>query len=112
MSMNRLKFDIVIKNGRIMDGSGNPWYHADVGIKGGRITEINDLGNAVASRVIDAEGMIIAPGFIDIHSHSDYPVLIEPEVHSKIRQGVTTEVIGNCGSSAAPMNKVISGNNG
>ncbi|MCK5669947.1 amidohydrolase family protein, partial [Candidatus Bathyarchaeota archaeon] len=70
--------------------------------------EINDLGNAVASRVIDAEGMIVAPGFIDIHSHSDYPVLIEPEVHSKIRQGVTTEVIGNCGSSAAPMNKGLS----
>ena len=106
--MNQLKFDIIIKNGRVMDGSGNPWYHADVGIKGGRITEINDLGNTVASRIIDAEGMIVAPGFIDIHSHSDYPVLIEPEVHSKIRQGVTTEVIGNCGSSAAPMNKGLS----
>lgn len=108
MFMNQLKFDIIIKNGRIMDGSGNPWYHSDVGIKGGRIKAINNLNNAVAGRVIDAEGMIVAPGFIDIHSHSDYPVLIEPEVHSKIRQGVTTEVIGNCGSSAAPMNQSLS----
>ncbi|MCJ7732047.1 D-aminoacylase [Candidatus Bathyarchaeota archaeon] len=98
-------FDLIIRNGRVMDGSGNPWYHADVGITGDRITIIGDLEEASADRVIDADGMIVAPGIIDIHSHSDYPILIEPEGQSKIRQGVTTEVIGNCGSSAAPMNQ-------
>jgi len=102
-----LIFDIIIKNGRVIDGSGNPWYHADVGITNDIITVINNLETAEASRVIDTEGMIVAPGFIDIHSHSDYPILIEPEGHSKIRQGVTTEVIGNCGSSAAPMNQAL-----
>lgn len=100
-----MNFDLIIKNGRIIDGSGNPWYHSDVGITNDRIKTIDYLENEGASRVIDAEGMIVAPGFIDIHSHSDYPILIEPEGHSKIRQGVTTEVIGNCGSSAAPMNQ-------
>ena len=88
-----------------MDGSGNSWYYADVGIKGDRITAISNLEEASADRIIDVKGMIVAPGFIDIHSHSDYPILIEPEGQSKIRQGVTTEVIGNCGSSAAPMNQ-------
>jgi N-acyl-D-amino-acid deacylase len=88
-----------------MDGSGNPWFHADVGIEGNKITAIGNPKDKAARRVIDADGMIVAPGFIDIHSHSDYPILIEPEGHSKIRQGVTTEVIGNCGSSAAPMNQ-------
>ena len=105
--MDYMIFDLIIRNGRVMDGSGNPWYRADVGITGDRITRIGNIGTETAGRVIDANGMIVSPGFIDIHSHSDYPILIEPEGHSKIRQGVTTEVIGNCGSSAAPMNKML-----
>jgi len=97
-------YDILIENGRIIDGTGNPWFKADVGLKGGTIEAIGGLRAAEAKKRIDAEGMVVAPGFIDIHSHSDYNVLIDPRVESKVRQGVTTEVVGNCGSSAAPMN--------
>jgi N-acyl-D-amino-acid deacylase len=99
-----MKFDLIIKNGKIIDGSGNPWYKADMGIVGETIKKIGEIKKFDTEKTIDANSMIIAPGFIDIHSHSDIPVLVDPEVHSKIRQGVTTEVVGNCGSSAAPMN--------
>jgi N-acyl-D-amino-acid deacylase len=97
-----LGYDIVIKNGRVLDGTGNPWYYADIGVEKGKITEIGRLDDA--EKMIDASGHIVAPGFIDIHSHSDLTVLIDPMAQSKIRQGVTTEVIGQCGNSAAPMN--------
>jgi len=94
-------FDIVIKKGKILDGTGNPWYRGDVGIEGDIIKEIGK--NLVGRKTIDAAGHIVAPGFIDIHSHSDMPILIDPMAQSKIRQGVTTEVVGQCGNSAAPM---------
>jgi N-acyl-D-amino-acid deacylase len=97
-------YDVIIENGRVIDGSGNPWFKADVGLRGDVIETIGGLHGASADRRIDASGLVVAPGFIDIHSHSDYNVLIDPRVESKIRQGVTTEVVGNCGSSAAPMN--------
>jgi len=97
-----LGYDIVIKNGRVLDGTGNPWFYADIGVEKGKITEIGLIDDA--EKVIDASGHIVAPGFIDIHSHSDLSVLIDPMAQSKIRQGVTTEVIGQCGNSAAPMN--------
>ncbi|MCW4051362.1 MAG: D-aminoacylase [Candidatus Bathyarchaeota archaeon] len=96
-----MEYDILIKNGRVMDGSGNPWYKADVAVKGDKIEAIGDLSKA--TKVIDAKNNIVAPGFIDIHSHSDMPILIDPRGLSKIHQGVTTEVIGQCGNSAAPM---------
>ncbi len=97
-----MTYDILIEKGKVIDGTGNVWYEADVAIEKGRIAAIGrDLGKA--ERVIDASGHIVSPGFIDIHSHSDLPVLIDPMAHSKIRQGVTTEVIGQCGNSAAPM---------
>ena len=99
-----MNYDILIANGRVIDGAGNPWFKADVGIVGDRIESIGRFYDAVAERRIDAKGLVVAPGFIDIHSHSDYNVLIDPMVQSKIRQGVTTEVVGSCGSSAAPMN--------
>jgi N-acyl-D-amino-acid deacylase len=94
-------FDYVIKNGKILDGSGNPWYHGDIGIKEDTIAEIGK--NLAGEKTIDAKGHVVSPGFIDIHSHSDIPILINPMAQSKIRQGVTTEVIGMCGNSAAPM---------
>ncbi len=102
-----MKYDILIENGCVIDGAGNPWFKADVGVIGGCIEVIRRLGSVNAERRIDAKGLIVAPGFIDIHSHSDYTVLVDPKVESKIRQGVTTEVVGNCGSSAAPMNAEV-----
>jgi len=90
-----LDFDILIVNGRIVDGAGNPWFKADVGISGESISAIGKLHDSGAVRIIDAEGLVVAPGFIDIHGHSSYSVLIDPRVESKIRQGVTTEVSGN-----------------
>ncbi|NQT07678.1 amidohydrolase family protein, partial [Candidatus Bathyarchaeota archaeon] len=97
-----MSFDIIIKNGRIVDGTGNPWYKADVGISSDRVESIGDLSGAGYGRTIDAGGLVVAPGFMDIHSHSDYVTLLDPRVESKIRQGVTTEVGGNCGSSYFP----------
>ncbi|MFW0859172.1 MAG: N-acyl-D-amino-acid deacylase family protein [Dehalococcoidia bacterium] len=95
-------FDIIIKDGQVINGSGAPPVRADVGIKDGRIEAVGIFGGA-AARTIEAAGLIVAPGFIDMHSHSDFPLLVNPRAESKIRQGVTTEVIGNCGSSAAPV---------
>jgi len=96
-------FDIIIKGGQIVDGSGAPPFQADVGIKDGRIEVVGKLGAAEAPETIAAGGFIVAPGFIDMHSHSDFSLLVNPRAESKVRQGVTTEVIGNCGSSAAPV---------
>ena len=100
-------FDILIVNGHVLDGSGNPWFRADVGIVGDRIESVGRLGKEKTERRINAEGHVVAPGFIDIHSHSDMPLLVEPRAESKIHQGVTTEVVGNCGGSAAPMNRAV-----
>lgn len=96
-------FDILIKGGRVIDGTGNPWFRADVAIEEGRIVEICHYGSAHADQVIDVTGLVVSPGFIDIHSHSDWPLVANPKAESKIRQGVTLEVIGNCGNSAAPL---------
>jgi N-acyl-D-amino-acid deacylase len=102
LDVKRVKYDLAVLNGRIVDGAGNPWYKADIGISRGRIRLIGRL-DGPAREKIDAEGLIVAPGFIDMHSHSDTLLLVNPLAESKIRQGVTTEVIGNCGSSAAPL---------
>lgn len=95
-------YDLLIKGGKVVDGSGAPWFWADVAVAGDRIAAIGRLGDAGAAEVVDVGGQCVAPGFIDIHSHSDLPILVNPRAESKIRQGVTTEVIGQCGSSAAP----------
>jgi N-acyl-D-amino-acid deacylase len=99
-----MDFDVIYVNGKVIDGAGNPWFKADVGVKGDEVEAVGRLSGSEAGRIIDAGGLVVAPGFIDIHSHSDYNVIIDPRVESKVRQGVTTEVVGNCGSSAAPMN--------
>ena len=86
----------------MVDGSGRPSYRADVGVKDGRIVRVGSIDNE-DSELVDASGRVVAPGFIDMHSHSDFVLLVNPRAESKVRQGVTTEVIGNCGGSAAPM---------
>ena len=96
-------FDIIIQNGKIVDGSGQKAYPADIGIENGRITEISPGLEAESQEIIDAEGYMVSPGFIDMHSHSDFTLLVHPEAESKIRQGVTTELVGNCGGSPAPV---------
>lgn len=95
--------DLAIENGLIVDGTGNPWYRANVAVKGDRIAAITPLEIRDAKRVIDAKGFVVSPGFIDMHSHSDLTLLAGVNAESKVRQGVTTEVIGNCGESAAPL---------
>jgi N-acyl-D-amino-acid deacylase len=93
---------LAIVNGKIIDGAGNPWFRSDLEITGERISGIGKASRAKA-KVIDASGCIVAPGFIDIHSHSDLDILVNPKAESKVRQGVTTEVFPNCGSGAAPL---------
>jgi N-acyl-D-amino-acid deacylase len=94
---------VLIVGGRIMDGTGAPAVEMDVGLDGTRITGIHKPGTAKGAMRIDARGRIVCPGFIDIHTHSDIALLGCPLAESKIRQGVTTEVVGNCGGSAAPL---------
>ena len=95
-------FDLIIKNGNVIDGTGKPARCVDVGIRGDRITALDDLSVAEAKAMIDAQGLTVAPGFIDAHAHSDTYLLIEPDAPSKLAQGITTEVNGQCGGSAAP----------
>ncbi len=94
-------YDLVIRGGTIVDGSGNPWFKADLAIRGDRIAKLGRVQPGNARREIDASGRIVSPGFIDIHSHSDYLLLEDGNAQSKIRQGVTTEVLGE-GESAGP----------
>jgi len=96
-------FDLLIRGARVVDGSGNPPFIADIGIQGDTIVALGDLSTVETGRVIDASGLMASPGFIDMHSHSDWTLPGNRRAESKIRQGVTTEVIGMCGSSPAPL---------
>lgn len=96
--------DTIIKNGRIVDGTGNPWFLGDVGMKNGVITHVGSV-DIESKEIIDANGQIVSPGFIDGHSHSDLLVLNDPHIDIKLQQGVTTEVVGNCGLAPAPFVK-------
>ena len=96
-------FDLVLSGGLIVDGSGREPFEADLGIEADRIVAVGDLSQKRADRRIDVRGMVVAPGFIDIHSHSDITLLVNPRAESKIRQGVTTEIIGADGGSVAPL---------
>lgn len=100
--MNNM-FKTLIKNGTIVDGTGSSSYHADIGISGGIIKAIGDFSSLTSPTVIDAQGLIVCPGFIDIHTHSDFTLISDPRAMSAIHQGVTCEVIGQCGFGAAPL---------
>ena len=97
-------FDIVITNGHIIDGTGSPWYSGDVGIRDGKVAAIGVLASAPRARTIDAKGMVVAPGFIDMLGQSELTILVDPRLPSKIYQGITTEITGE-GGSAAPQNE-------
>ena len=99
-------YDLVIGNGRVVDGAGNPWFRADVALSKGRIVKIGRVAPDQAEVFIDAADHVVCPGFIDAHAHSGIFLLINPRGESMIRQGVTTQVCGNCGSSLAPLNDV------
>jgi N-acyl-D-amino-acid deacylase len=100
------EFDVLIRNGHIVDGTGSPWYSADIAIRGGKIAAIGRMPHADAKQVIDAHGRVVAPGFIDMLGQSDLTILVDPRLPSKIYQGITTEVTGE-GGSAAPLNDAI-----
>src|SRR6267378_4220387 len=99
-------FDIVITNAHIIDGTGSPWYSGDIGIHAGKFAVIGNLSGAPRSRTIDARGKVIAPGFIDMLGQSEYTILVDPRLPSKIYQGITTEITGE-GESIAPLNDAI-----
>src|SRR6201997_3870201 len=102
-------FDIVITNGRIIDGTGSPWFSGDIGIRAGRIAAIGNLTATNRTRTIDAHGQVVAPGFIDMLGQSELTILVDPRLPSKIYQGITTEITGE-GESVAPLNDSIIAN--
>jgi N-acyl-D-amino-acid deacylase len=95
--------DMLVTNGRIINGTGNPWFKGDIAIQNGKIVKIGKVSTSNSRKIIDAEKLIVAPGFIDIHSHSDIVWLERPTADEKVLQGVTTELIGQCGFSVAPI---------
>jgi dihydroorotase/N-acyl-D-amino-acid deacylase len=103
------RFDLVITNGHIIDGTGSPWYAGDIGIRDGRIAAIGNLSSAPRQRTVDAQGKVVAPGFIDMLGQSETTILVDPRLPSKIYQGITTEITGE-GGSAAPLNDAIIAN--
>ena len=97
-------YDLVVRGGKVFTGAGNPWFKADVGVKEGRIVEVGKiLGDAREG--IDAGGLAVSPGFIDLHDHSDYTIMVNREADSKVHMGVSTTVFASCGSGAAPLNE-------
>jgi N-acyl-D-amino-acid deacylase len=99
-------YDVVIRNGHIVDGTGSPWYSGDIAIQAGKIAAIGEIPASAAKRVIDARGMVVAPGFIDMLGQSELTILVNPHLPSKIFQGITTEITGE-GNSIAPLNDSI-----
>src|SRR5438094_182073 len=95
------RFDLVIRDGTGYDGTGTPGVRADIGVRGERIVAFGTIA-ARGAPELDAQGLAVTPGFIDVHSHDDYAVLLEPEMPFKVLQGVTSDVVGNCGSGVVP----------
>ncbi len=95
--------DLIIKNGKVLDGTGTEPVKADVAIKNGRICDIGQIGPIENTPTLDAVGCYVTPGFIDCHSHSDFTLFVDPRALSSITQGVTTEILGNCGHGCIPV---------
>lgn len=98
-------FDCVLANGRIIDGCGNPWFWGDLAIEQGRVAEIAPPGRLQGKQTLEMGGRFVSPGFIDVHTHSDLSILVNRRAESAVRQGATTQVIGNCGMSPAPVDE-------
>ena len=98
-----MELDLIIRGGTVVDGSGRPARTTDIGIVDDRIESIGPLDDARSRDEIDAEGLVVSPGFVDIHSHSDFTLLVDPRAQSSVYQGVTTELVGNCGHGCAPI---------
>jgi N-acyl-D-amino-acid deacylase len=98
-------FDLVLANGRILDGCGNPWFWGDLAVRAGRIAALAPAGTLQGREKINLDGRFLAPGFIDIHTHSDLSILVNRRAESAVRQGATTHVIGNCGMSPTPLDE-------
>ena len=96
-------YDLLIRNARVVDGSGNPWYRGDIGIRNGRIAAVGELLHASATRTVDAKERVAAPGFIDVHTHVEGGVEAVPGGDNYVMDGVTTVVTGNCGGSEADL---------
>src|SRR6516164_8522784 len=97
-----VSWDLLIRCGLVIDGSGRPGVIGDVAVAGGRIAALGAAVHGDAKKIIDADGLVVTPGFIDIKTHSDFVLPINPKAESKVRQGVTIEIIGHCGFSVAP----------
>jgi N-acyl-D-amino-acid deacylase len=107
-ALGQTEYDLIIRGGHIIDGGGNPWYAADLGIRGGRITAIGRLcaqGDCRATRVIDARGLVVAPGFIDVHTHSESGIRRLPTADNYLQDGVTSIITGNCGGSVSDLDQ-------
>jgi len=98
-----VRYDLGIVGGRIVDGSGNPWFYGDLAVKGDSVAKVGTVDASECERMMDVRGCYVCPGFIDIHTHSDTFVFRHPGCDSTLRQGVTTHLMGNCGDSAAPV---------
>ncbi|HWH80499.1 MAG TPA: N-acyl-D-glutamate deacylase, partial [Candidatus Binatus sp.] len=88
------EFDIVIHGGRVIDGTGNPWFYGDLGLRNGKIASIGKINPEAGQRAISAKEYVVTPGFIDMHTHSDQPIVADGNAESKVRQGVTLDIIG------------------
>jgi N-acyl-D-amino-acid deacylase len=99
-----ISYELILANGRLLDGCGNPWFWGDLALQQGRIAQIAPAGTLQGKQTIDIAGRYVSPGFIDIHTHSDLSILVNRRAESAVRQGVTTQLIGNCGMSPAPVN--------
>ena len=98
-----MTYPLVLSHAKILDGCGNPWFWGDLAVQQGRIAAIAPPGTLKGERNINIDGRFLSPGFIDIHTHSDLTILVNRRAESAVHQGVTTQLVGNCGMSPAPV---------
>jgi N-acyl-D-aspartate/D-glutamate deacylase len=100
-----MEYDLIIQNGRIVDGTGSSWFKADVGITGEKIVKVGKVDSKKSAKLIELKSQVVSPGFIDVHTHTEFEILVYPQAESFVQQGITSVIAGTCGHSAAPMKK-------